>query len=190
MRCGGRSAPPLNIPTVWWTIRGWWCSPPSMPHARGAEIRTGARCTRAERGSDMAAGDEGSRLSPDPSPRARWPTPPAPGRRRSPRRCCACRRRKSPLCRWTRSWSAGCSISDNVYVFQNFDGRLIFASPYQRDFTLIGDRRPRLRGRSRHRRDGHRRTTSPISATRRTAIFASGSRRSTWCARFPAPTWR
>jgi glycerol-3-phosphate dehydrogenase len=28
--------------------------------------------------------------------------------------------------------------SDNVYVFQNFDRRLIFASPYERDFTLIG----------------------------------------------------
>jgi glycerol-3-phosphate dehydrogenase len=27
---------------------------------------------------------------------------------------------------------------DNVYVFQNKDGRLIFASPYERDFTLIG----------------------------------------------------
>jgi glycerol-3-phosphate dehydrogenase len=28
--------------------------------------------------------------------------------------------------------------TDNVYVFQNSDGRLIFASPYERDFTLIG----------------------------------------------------
>jgi glycerol-3-phosphate dehydrogenase len=28
--------------------------------------------------------------------------------------------------------------SDNVYVFQNSDGRLIFASPYERDFMLIG----------------------------------------------------
>ena len=28
--------------------------------------------------------------------------------------------------------------TDNVYVFQNNDRRLIFASPYQRDFTLIG----------------------------------------------------
>jgi glycerol-3-phosphate dehydrogenase len=28
--------------------------------------------------------------------------------------------------------------NDNVYVFQNSDGRLIFASPYARDFTLIG----------------------------------------------------
>src|SRR5712671_5442044 len=27
---------------------------------------------------------------------------------------------------------------DNVYVFQNHDRRLIFASPYERDFTLIG----------------------------------------------------
>lgn len=28
--------------------------------------------------------------------------------------------------------------SDNVYVFQNHDRRLIFASPYERDFTLVG----------------------------------------------------
>ena len=34
--------------------------------------------------------------------------------------------------------SAACSSRDNVYVFQNFDRRLIFASPYERDFTLIG----------------------------------------------------
>src|SRR3954454_1164400 len=29
-------------------------------------------------------------------------------------------------------------MGDNVYVFQNHDRRLIFASPYERDFTLIG----------------------------------------------------
>jgi glycerol-3-phosphate dehydrogenase len=28
--------------------------------------------------------------------------------------------------------------TDNVYVFQNSDGRLIFASPLERDFTLVG----------------------------------------------------
>src|SRR6202171_5111321 len=28
--------------------------------------------------------------------------------------------------------------TDNVYVFQNADRRLVFASPYERDFTLIG----------------------------------------------------
>jgi glycerol-3-phosphate dehydrogenase len=28
--------------------------------------------------------------------------------------------------------------TDNVYVFQHSDGRLVFASPYQREFTLVG----------------------------------------------------
>src|SRR5438045_811016 len=28
--------------------------------------------------------------------------------------------------------------TDNIYVFQNVDRRLVFASPYERDFTLIG----------------------------------------------------
>jgi len=36
--------------------------------------------------------------------------------------------------------------TDNVYVFQNDDGQLIFASPYQRDFTLIGTVRQAFRG--------------------------------------------
>ncbi len=36
--------------------------------------------------------------------------------------------------------------TDNVYVFQNHDRRLIFASPYQRDFTLIGTVTKMFRG--------------------------------------------
>jgi glycerol-3-phosphate dehydrogenase len=36
--------------------------------------------------------------------------------------------------------------TDNVYVFQNHDRRLIFASPYQRDFTLIGTVAKMFRG--------------------------------------------
>ncbi len=36
--------------------------------------------------------------------------------------------------------------TDNVYVFQNHDRQLIFASPYQRDFTLIGTVANRFRG--------------------------------------------
>ena len=36
--------------------------------------------------------------------------------------------------------------TDNVYVFQNHDRRLIFASPYQRDFTLIGTVTKTFRG--------------------------------------------
>ena len=47
--------------------------------ARGAAIRTGARCTRAERGKELAAGDERSRLSPGDHGAGRSPTPPAPG---------------------------------------------------------------------------------------------------------------
>jgi glycerol-3-phosphate dehydrogenase len=35
---------------------------------------------------------------------------------------------------------------DTVYVFQNIDRQLIFASPYQRDFTLIGTVRQAFRG--------------------------------------------
>jgi glycerol-3-phosphate dehydrogenase len=36
--------------------------------------------------------------------------------------------------------------TDNVYVFQNADRRLIFASPYERDFTLIGSAGHAFRG--------------------------------------------
>jgi glycerol-3-phosphate dehydrogenase len=36
--------------------------------------------------------------------------------------------------------------TDNAYVFQNHDRRLIFASPYQRDFTLIGTVAKMFRG--------------------------------------------
>ncbi|MEO6842301.1 MAG: glycerol-3-phosphate dehydrogenase [Bradyrhizobium sp.] len=36
--------------------------------------------------------------------------------------------------------------TDNVYVFQNDDDQLIFASPYQRDFTLIGTVTQAFRG--------------------------------------------
>jgi glycerol-3-phosphate dehydrogenase len=36
--------------------------------------------------------------------------------------------------------------TDHTYVFQNADGRLIFASPYERDFTLIGTAGQPFRG--------------------------------------------
>ncbi len=36
--------------------------------------------------------------------------------------------------------------NDNVYVFQNSDGRLVFAIPYERDFTLIGTVRHAFKG--------------------------------------------
>ena len=72
--------------------------------------------------------------------------------------------------------------TDNVYVFQNIDRRLIFASPYERDFTLIGTVHHAFKGDPAIVATGP--AMSPISATRRTAIFASGSNLSTSCGRF------
>ncbi|MCA6099905.1 glycerol-3-phosphate dehydrogenase [Bradyrhizobium australafricanum] len=105
--------------------------------ARGADIRTGARVTRAERGETwrLVAIDRGYR------------------------RVITARALVSATGAWSASVAdivlrvpapqlATVQISqivvrrlfdcDNVYVFQNPDGRLIFASPYERDFTLIG----------------------------------------------------
>ncbi|MGY4474027.1 glycerol-3-phosphate dehydrogenase [Bradyrhizobium sp. USDA 3364] len=105
--------------------------------ARGVEIRTGARVTRAERGDTwrLVAIDRGYR------------------------RVITARSLVNATGAWTASVAdtvlrvpapplATVQISqivvrrmfdcDNVYAFQNSDGRLIFASPYERDFTLIG----------------------------------------------------
>jgi glycerol-3-phosphate dehydrogenase len=104
---------------------------------RGAEIRTGARCVRVDR-SDiwrLVAIDRGHR------------------------RVMTARALANATGAWTASVAEtvlrlplpnfGTAMisqivvrrlfeTDNVYVFQNHDGRLIFASPYERDFTLIG----------------------------------------------------
>jgi glycerol-3-phosphate dehydrogenase len=105
--------------------------------ARGAVIRTGARCTRAERGREwrLVTKDRGFR------------------------RVITARAVANATGAWTSSVAetvlrvpppklAAVQMSqivvrrlfegDNIYVFQNGDGRLIFASPYERDFTLIG----------------------------------------------------
>jgi glycerol-3-phosphate dehydrogenase len=104
---------------------------------RGADIRTGARCVRADRLDiwRLAAIDRGHR------------------------RVITAR----ALANASGAWTAGVAETvlrlplpdlgasqinqivvrrlfdtDHVYVFQNHDRRLIFASPYERDFTLIG----------------------------------------------------
>src|SRR3954447_9293470 len=104
---------------------------------RGAAIRTGARCTRAERGEiwRLVVIDRGRR------------------------QVITARALANATGAWTASVAeivlsmppprAGAfQIShiivgrlfdtENIYVFQNIDRRLIFASPYERDFTLIG----------------------------------------------------
>ncbi|MBR0756044.1 glycerol-3-phosphate dehydrogenase [Bradyrhizobium jicamae] len=105
--------------------------------ARGAAIHTGARVTRAERGDTwrLIVIDRGYR------------------------KAITARALVNATGAWTASVADTilrvpapqlgtaqiCQVvvrklfdSDNVYVFQNTDGRLIFASPYERDFTLIG----------------------------------------------------
>jgi glycerol-3-phosphate dehydrogenase len=104
---------------------------------RGAVVRTGARCTRADRGETwrLVVIDRGYR------------------------RVITARALVNASGAWTAlvaetvlrvpmpdlaSAQIGQIVvrrlfdTENVYVFQNRDRRLIFASPYERDFTLIG----------------------------------------------------
>ena len=105
--------------------------------ARGAAIRTGARCTRAERGEDwrLVTIDRGHRKVFTARALANatgaWTALVADTVLRVP----------APRLGTTQINQIVVKRlfdSDNVYVFQNHDRRLIFASPYERDFTLIG----------------------------------------------------
>jgi glycerol-3-phosphate dehydrogenase len=113
--------------------------------ARGAVIRTGARCTRAERGREwrLVTIDRGFRQvitaraianatgawSPSVAETVLRVTPP-----------------KVAAVQMGQIVVRRLFDGDNIYVFQNSDGRLIFASPYERDFTLIGTATHAFRG--------------------------------------------
>jgi glycerol-3-phosphate dehydrogenase len=104
---------------------------------RGAVIRTGARCVRADRLDvwKLAAIDRGRRQVITAralvNASGAWTASVAETVLRvSPPRAAAVQFSQIVVRRLFEP--------DNVYVFQNVDGRLIFASPYQRDFTLIG----------------------------------------------------
>ncbi|QDW40879.1 glycerol-3-phosphate dehydrogenase [Bradyrhizobium sp. KBS0727] len=105
--------------------------------ARGAVIRTGARCTRAERGATwrLVAIDRGHRQVVTAralvNATGAWTASVAETVLRQPPPNAGSVQMSQIVVR--RLFD-----SDNVYVFQNNDGRLIFASPYERDFTLIG----------------------------------------------------
>ena len=105
--------------------------------ARGAVIRTGARCTRAERGKEwrLVTKDRGFRqvitARAVANATGAWtPSVAETVLRVPPPRVAAVQMDQIVVRRLFDS--------DNIYVFQNSDGRLIFASPYERDFTLIG----------------------------------------------------
>jgi len=105
--------------------------------ARGAVIRTGARCTRAERGKEwrLVTKDRGFRkvitARAVVNAAGAWTASVAETVLRVPPPNVAAVQMSQIVVR--RLFD-----SDNVYLFQNSDGRLIFASPYERDFTLIG----------------------------------------------------
>jgi glycerol-3-phosphate dehydrogenase len=105
---------------------------------RGAVIRTGARCVRAERLDTwrLVAIDRGRRevitARALVNAAGAWTLSVAETVLREP-----------PLPRVRAVQMSQIVVrrlfdTDNVYVFQNVDGRLIFASPFERDFTLIG----------------------------------------------------
>ena len=105
--------------------------------ARGAAIRTGARCIRADRADSwrMAAVERGHHTVI--SARAlvnatgAWTGLVAENVLRLPPP-------RLTLRKLSQIVVPKLFDSDNVYVFQNSDRRLIFVSPYERDFTLIG----------------------------------------------------
>lgn len=105
--------------------------------ARGAAIRTGARCTRAERGATwrLVTIDRGHRQVVTAralvNATGAWTASVAETVLRQPPP-------KAGIMQISQIVVRRLFDSDNVYVFQNGDGRLIFASPYERDFTLIG----------------------------------------------------
>jgi glycerol-3-phosphate dehydrogenase len=105
--------------------------------ARGAAIRTGARCTRAERGETwrLATIDRGHRRVITAralvNATGAWTASVAETVLRQPPP-------QLGLAQMSQIVVRRLFDSDNVYVFQNSDRRLIFASPYERDFTLIG----------------------------------------------------
>jgi glycerol-3-phosphate dehydrogenase len=104
---------------------------------RGADIRTGARCVRADRLDTwrLVVIDRGHRQVITARALANasgaWTTSVAETVLRMPLP-------RMSVTRISQIVVRRLFDTDNVYVFQNSDRRLIFASRYQRDFTLIG----------------------------------------------------
>jgi glycerol-3-phosphate dehydrogenase len=112
---------------------------------RGAEIRTGARCVRADRLDiwRLVLIDRGHRRVITTRALANasgaWTASVAETVLRMPPPRVSATRISQIVVR--RLFD-----TDNVYVFQNIDRQLIFAGPYQRDFTMIGTVRQTFKG--------------------------------------------
>ena len=110
------------------------------PHAhplRAGRARrpTGSLCSRCAAGATSR-------------PPARWSTPPARGSASfSETRAAAGRRAAAaPRSRAATSWCARLFEHDRAYIFQTLDGRVVFALPFEHDFTLVGTTDRAFRG--------------------------------------------
>ncbi len=112
---------------------------------RGAVIRTGARCVRADRTDlwRLAVVDRGHRRVITARALANasggWSAMVAETVLRQPPP-------KAGAVQISQIVVRRLFDTDSVYVFQNSDGRLVFASPYARDFTLVGTATHAFRG--------------------------------------------
>ena len=134
---------PSNIPTAGSTMRAWSCSTRATRPTAAPTIRTRTRAV------ELGAGATASGRSPSRTPRpararrsrrARWSTPPAPGSTMcwppAPAATPSAQRAAGPGQPHRRAQKL--YDHDRAYIFQNGDGRIIFAIPYEDDFTLIG----------------------------------------------------
>ena len=109
--------------------------------ARGAEILTRTRFERAERDGDgWRLRLRGERRGRRGRGRGRSSTPPGPWvERGDPRRASAATSAaRVRLVKGSHIVTRKLFEHDRAYIFQNADGRVIFAIPYEGDFTLIG----------------------------------------------------
>ena len=196
-------ARPSNIPTAGSTMRGWSCSTRATPPTRGADDphahhASSARAAKAATGrsTSRTAGDGAKTVA----ARGCWSTPPAPGSTM----CWRQRRRSNAAATsaWCRAPTSSCrklfEHDPRAYIFQNADGRIVFAIPYEERLHADRHHRPRLsrrpgaggdqRGGDRlslrrrervFRRAGHARPTSsgPIPACGRSTTTAPRRRR-------------
>ena len=152
---------PSNIPIAGSTMRGWWCSMRATPPIAAPRSAPAPRWSRARREGEHWD-DRASKIrAPARSKRSRrgcWSMPPAPGSTT----CC-----RPPSARTTCTMSGWCRAATSssrkkfddprAYFFQNRDGRIIFAIPYEEDFTLIGTTDQDYHGRPARRDDQRRR---------------------------------
>ena len=175
-----------SIPTAGSTIPASSCStrstPPSAaPSSAPAPAACAPSATTSGGWCSMRA------ASAKASPRACWSMPRARGSARSPRTIL---REEGPqpvrLVKGSHIVVRKLFEHDCAYIFQNRDGRVVFAMPFERDFTLIGTTDDDFKG-DLDAVGAERRGDHLSVRDRRTIISAPASRAGAmWCGRLPA----